>query len=139
MDRSNLVLIAFALTKLERMTNWQIQAAVFLLQHRLFVKYPYPIELSSLGPYSEDLQVDLHYLVSVAELEMPLIEYYRVTNCQHAQELSQQALNNLEPEQLEDVNKMMYWVRKQPYGRLVTNLYRDYPDFRNYKRTGKTT
>lgn len=131
MDRSSLVIVAFALTKLKGMAIWQICAAVFLLQHRLLVKYPYPIELTLLGPHCEDLQVDLHRLVSLGELEMPSSEYYRVTNYQNAQKLGEQALDNLEPSQLEDVSRMMSWVSNQPYGSLVTHLYRDYPDFRS--------
>lgn len=139
LDRSKLVLIAFALTKLEAMTNWQIQAAVFLLQHRLCVSYPYPIELDSLGPYSEDLQNDLHALVSQDELEMASIEFYRATNYSNARELSRKALSDLAPTQLAEVKKMMSWLSTQPYGSLVTNLYRDYPDFRSYKKTGNRT
>jgi hypothetical protein len=139
LDRIKLVLIAFALTKLEEMTNWQIQAAVFLLQQRLPVLYPYPIELGSLGPYSRDLQNDLHALVSQSELETTSIEVYRARNNLSAQELNMQVLIGLSQAQIAEGTRLMSWVTRQQYGSLVTNLYRDYPDFRNYKKTGNET
>jgi hypothetical protein len=133
-DRSKLILFAFALTKLEEMANWQIQAAVFLLQQRLPVSYPYSIELDTLGPYSEDLQKDLHALVSQSELDMISTELYRARNDLNAQDLKAQAVSGLSQAQIEEVTRMMSWVTRQQYGSLVTKLYRNYPDYRNYKK-----